>query len=255
MYPATPNRFVFQNYVWGPHYLQYVWSLLAIYASFQVVNHLVKLKLPTLKKPDVFSFYVLNIAITTAAAYYFVKTTVGSVLGSDSFFLYANDAFGATNLIVALYMCEVMMRNKVPTPLLVHHLVTVVMIYWGFMMRNEPQMDQLLIMLLFAALEQPCQIGMICYRIGSPTVQKIGLWFALIAFGGSRVVNLVAVILLAIKDWKFYDPSFKVVYPIFVGLILWAQCMTITIYCSLLQRIYRGSEVVQSEDNEIARQK
>ncbi|KAJ3061463.1 hypothetical protein HDU98_002641, partial [Podochytrium sp. JEL0797] len=252
MYPAESNRFVFQSSFWGPEYLEYVWLLVSIYAAFQIGQAIIKKFLPQVKKPDVFAFYLINLVVTSIAAYYFLETTIHVVLGSDSFFLYATNTFGATNLIAALYMSEVMLRSKTPMPLLIHHLATVAMVFWGPTMRNETQLKQLLLMLLFATLEQPCQVGMICYRIGSPRVQVVGLWIAFVGFAATRVANVVSVVWLAAIEWQYYELSFKIVYPPFVVLISWAQFMTLKIYWTLLQRVARKEQDHAIGDDQIS---
>ncbi|KAJ3064001.1 hypothetical protein HDU98_000238 [Podochytrium sp. JEL0797] len=255
MYPAESNRFVFQSSFWGPEYLQYVWLLVSIYAAFQIGQAIVKKLLPKVKKPDVFTFYLINLAITSIAAYYFLDVTFNVILGTDSLFGYTTNSFGSINLLVALYMSEAMLRSKIPMPLLVHHLVTVIMIFWGLTMRNETQMKQLLLMLLFAALEQPCQVGMICYRIGSPRVQKLGLWIAFVGFAATRLMNLVSVVWLATLEWQYYELSFKIVYPLFVALIAWAQFMTLKIYWTLLQRVVGKGRETPIGDSKLKRER
>ncbi|KAJ3077300.1 hypothetical protein HDU98_004262 [Podochytrium sp. JEL0797] len=237
MYPTSSLRFVFHTDLWGPYFAMFLWLLPATWALYRVALEVTKRACPDVKKKDAFALYFVNLVLSTSASVCFIQNLAPVYFGSASIFLYANEFFAGINIVVCLYAAEIMIRNEMPVSLLVHHVSCLIVALWGVLMRNEPQMKQLVVMLLFATLEQPCQIGMICYRVGSPAVRKAGLAFAFVAFAITRAANIAMVFWLATQEWRLYETSFQVVFTLWVMLIIWAQYMTLVIYWSLLKRV------------------
>ena len=86
------------------------------------------------------------------------------LIGRDTFFLHTTGTLGATLLILVMYFAEMFIRDDMPMPLLLHHVITILMGFWGLTLRNELQINQLALFITFSSVEQPlfiCRIDML----------------------------------------------------------------------------------------------
>ncbi|KAJ3030099.1 UNVERIFIED_CONTAM: hypothetical protein HDU68_010134 [Siphonaria sp. JEL0065] len=238
LFPDPHLKFVFSSAYWGLEALQYIWCLLVMLAGFKFFYALTAICFPHVEKKDTFALYFVNIISSSVAlVVFFYALFIPVFIKGESAWLHIQDVVGATSIIICLYFVELLARHDMPFFLAFHHVLTILLGFWGFVMRNEAQMKQLLLYMSFATLEQPSFIGMICYRIGTRRVKIWGLYFAAASFAVTRLINLAAAIFFMAHDWSFYYLDFKIAFLFFLALITWSQYETISVYFKLIKKV------------------
>ena len=161
----------------------------------------------------------------------------------DNFFLHTTGTLGATLLMLVMYFAEMFIRDDMPMPLLLHHVITILMGFWGLTLRNEPQINQLVLFITFSCVEQPSFVALICYRVASKRIARLALLFAAYFFIFTRLVCLGCSIWLMVQDWVYYDLKFKFIWIFFLMLISYTNYASVQIYFSLTNRCLDSREV------------